>query len=78
VASNKKRHAADPPPAGVRRRMERNRQKPVVWDKGSLTEQQTKGTVKTMIQIRGKHNTNRTTHRAALPHPRHCALLSRK
>ena len=34
-----KRHAAAPPPAGVRRRMERNRQKPVGRDKGSLTEQ---------------------------------------
>jgi len=61
-----KRHAATPPPAGVWRRMERNRQKPVGRDKGSLTEQQTKGTVTTMIQMRRKHNTNRTTHRAAL------------
>jgi len=62
-----KRHAAAPPPAGVRRRRERNGQKPVGRDKGSLTEQQTKGTGTTMIQIRRKHNTNRTTHRAALP-----------
>jgi len=38
-----KRHAATPPPAGVRRRMKRNRQKPVGPDKGSLTEQQTEG-----------------------------------
>jgi len=38
-----KRHAAAPPPAGVRRRMKRNRQKPVGRDKGRLTEQQTKG-----------------------------------
>jgi len=30
--------AAAPPPAGVRRRMERNRQKLVGRDKGSLTE----------------------------------------
>ena len=37
-----KRHAAAPPPAGVWRRMERNRQKLVGRDKGSLTEQQTK------------------------------------
>jgi len=36
-------HAAAPPPAAVRRRMERNRQKLVGRDKGSLTEQQTKG-----------------------------------
>jgi len=38
-----KHHAAAPPPAGVQRRMERNRQKLVGRDKGSLTEQQTKG-----------------------------------
>jgi len=38
-----KRHAAAPPPATVWRRMERNRQKLVARDKGSLTEQQTKG-----------------------------------
>jgi len=30
----------------------------VGWDKGSLTEQQTKGTVTTMIQIRRKYDTN--------------------
>jgi len=46
--------------------MERNRQKLVGWDKGSLTEQQTEGTGTTMIQIRRKHNTNRTTYRAVL------------
>jgi len=46
--------------------MERNKQKLVGRDKGSLTEQQTKGTGTTMIQKRRKHNTNRTTHRAAL------------
>jgi len=34
--------------------MERNRQKPVGQDKGSLTEQQTKGTGKTTIQITRK------------------------
>jgi len=37
--------------------MERNRQKLVGRDKGSLTEQQTKGTGTTTIQIRGKHIT---------------------
>jgi len=47
--------------------MERNRQKLVGWDKGSLTEQQTKGTVTTTIQMRRKHNTNCTTQRAVLP-----------
>jgi len=46
--------------------MERKRQKLVGRDKGSLTEQQIKGTVTTTIQIRGKHNTNRTTQKAAL------------
>jgi len=35
-------------------------------DKGSLTEQQTKGTGTTTVQIRRKHNTNRTTQRAVL------------
>jgi len=53
-----KRHAAAPPPAGVQRRMERKRQKQVGQDKGSLTEQQTEGTVTTMIQIRRKYDTN--------------------
>jgi len=48
---------AAPPPAGVWRRMERNRQKLMGGDKDSLTEQQTKGTVKTTIQIRRTHNT---------------------
>jgi len=47
--------------------MERNRQKLVGRDKGSLTEQQTKETGTTMIQIRRKHNTNCTTYRAPLP-----------
>jgi len=39
--------------------MERNRQKLVGLDKGSLTEQQTKGTVTTMIQMRRIHKTKR-------------------
>jgi len=38
--------------------MERNRQKLVGWDKGSLTEQQAKGTITTTIQKRGIHKTN--------------------
>jgi len=52
--------------------MERNRQKPVGRDKGSLTEQQTKGTITTTIQKRRKHNTNPMTQRAAIHdhHPR--------
>jgi len=69
-----KRHMAASPPAGVRRRMERNRQKLVGQDKGSLTEQQTKGTGTTMIQIRRKHNTNHTTQRTAFPDQTAAAL----
>ena len=61
-----KHHVAAPPPSGVRRRMERNRQKLVGWDKGSLTEQQTKGTVTTTIQKRGIHKTKQTAERASL------------
>ena len=49
-----KSHAAAPPPAGVRRRMERNRQKLVGRDKGSLTEQQTEGN-------RNNNGTNKKT-----------------
>jgi len=45
----------------------KNRQKLVGRDKGSLTEQQTKGAVTTTIQIRRKHNTYCPTQRAALP-----------
>jgi len=55
-----------PPPAGVRRRIERKRQKLVGRDKGSLTEQQTKGTGTTTIQIRGIHKTKQTTEGATL------------
>jgi len=53
-------HSAAPPPTGVQRRMERNRQKLVGRDKGSLTEQQTKGTGTTTVQIRGIHRTKQT------------------
>jgi len=38
--------------------MERNRQKLMGRDKGSLTEQQTKGTVTATIQKRGIYKTN--------------------
>jgi len=72
-----KRHAAAPPPTVVWRRMERSRQKPVSLDNGSLTEQQTKGTVTTTIQIRRKPNTNCTTWRATL-HDRHRQLPNRE
>jgi len=56
--------------------MERSRQKLVGRDKGSLTEQQIKGTVTTTIQIRRIHNTNHTTQRAALHNHCRSALLS--
>ena len=49
--------SAAPPPAGVQRRIERNRQKLVGRVKGSLTEQQTKGTITTTIQTRRIHKT---------------------
>jgi len=57
--------------------MERNRQKLVGRDKGSLTEQQIKGTGTTTIQIRGKHDTNHTTQRADLPDRTAAAPCSR-
>jgi len=55
-----------PPRAGVGRRMERNRQKRVGQDKGSLTEQQTKGTGTTVILIKRIYKTNSKMHRATL------------
>jgi len=55
--------------------MERNRQKLVCRDKGSLTEQQTKGTATTMIQKRGMHKTNQQNRTAVLD--RTAAVLSR-
>jgi len=79
AAGNKKRHMAAPPPARVRRRMERKRQKPVGRDKGSLTEQQTEGTVTTTIQIRRKHNNEPHDPDSRSPkQDRHCALPSRE
>jgi len=54
------------PSLGWGRKCKENRQKLVGWDKGSLTEQQTKGTVTTTIPIRRIHNTNSRTNRAAL------------
>jgi len=42
------------------------RQKLVGQDKGSLTEQQTKGTVTTTIRIKKIHNTNSRMRRATL------------
>jgi len=54
----------------------KNRQILVGWDKGSLTEQQTKGTVTTTIQKRGIQNTNSRTKRADLTARCHWALSS--
>ena len=53
-------------PPGCGGEWKRNRQRLVGWDKASLTQQQTEGTVTTMIHIRRKHDTNRTIQRAAL------------
>jgi len=44
------------PCRGAEENGKKKRQKPVGWDKGSLTEQQTKGTVTTTIEIRRKHD----------------------
>jgi len=59
--------------------MERNRQKIVGRDKGSLTEQQTKGTVTTTIQKRGIHRTNpqNRAHRTELLSDQTVAVPSR-
>jgi len=59
------------------RRMERKRQKLVGQDKGSLTEQQTKRTIKTTIQIRRTYKTNSEMYRAVLTACCPCALPSR-
>jgi len=66
-------HAAAPPPTAVRRRMEgKQAEKRWVGDKGSLTEQQTEGTVTTTIQIRRKHD---KTDRRTEPRSRTAPLL---
>jgi len=49
--------------------MERNRQKPVGRDKGSITEQQTEGTGTTTIQKRGIHKTKHTAQQSRSPEP---------
>jgi len=50
----------------------------VGWDKGSLTEQQTKGTGTTTVKIRRIYNTNSRTQRATLTAGCCRALPSRK
>jgi len=55
-----------PPPAGVGRRMERKWQKLVGRDKGSLTEQQTKQTVTTIL-IRRIYKTVKWTEQLSPP-----------
>jgi len=49
--------------------MERNRQKLVGRDKDSLTEQETKGTGTTTVQIRGTHKTKQTAQQSRSPGP---------
>ena len=63
------------PPLGCGGEWKETGKKPVGQDKGSLTEQQTKGTVTTTIQIRGIHKTN-PQNRATLPNRHRCALPS--
>jgi len=67
-AGNKEPHGCSTAlnPIGVGRRMERKRQKLMVWDKGSLTAQQTKRTVTTVKLIRKIYKTNSKVHRTAL------------
>jgi len=57
--------------------MERNRQKLVGRDKGSLTEQQTEGTATTTIQMRRKAQYKPHDPESCSPGPhRRCALPS--
>jgi len=67
AAGNKSATRPPLPPPGCRGEWKDTGRKLVGRDKGSLTEQQTKGTVTTTIQTSRKHNTNRTTQRAVLP-----------
>jgi len=67
AAGNKSATWPPPPPPRCGGEWKETGRKLVGRDKGILTEQQTKGTVTTMIYIRRKHDTNRTTHRAVLP-----------
>jgi len=54
------------PPRGWRGEWKETGKKLVGWDKGSLTEQQTKRTVTATIQIRRTYKTNSKMHRATL------------
>jgi len=67
AASNKSATRPPLPPPACGGEWKETGRKLVGRDKGSLTEQQTKGTGTTMIQIRRNQDTNRTTHRAILP-----------
>jgi len=58
AAGNKSATRPSLPVPGCGGEWKENRQKLVGWDKGSLTEQQTKGTGTTTIQKRGLHRTN--------------------
>jgi len=86
VTSNIRATQSPLPPTGVRRRIERNREKLVGRDKGSLTEQQTKGTGTTTTPIRRIYKTKQQnaeshSHRLPLPRalePRDSEFLSRR
>jgi len=65
AAGNKSDTRPPLPLPGCGEEWKENKQKLVGQNKGSLTEHQTKGTGTTTIRIKRKHNTNRTTHRAA-------------
>jgi len=54
-------HSRPSPRRGAEENGKKTGRKPVGRDKGSLTEQRTKGTATTTVQIRGIHRTNRTT-----------------
>jgi len=55
--------------------MEKKRQKLMGWDKGILTEQQTKGTVTTTILIRRIYKTAKSTEQLSPPSAPHAPKL---
>jgi len=77
AAGNKSTTRLPLPHPGCRGEWKERGRKLVGRDKGTLTEQKEKGTITTTIQLRRKHNTNRTTRRATL-HDCHHELPSRK
>jgi len=67
AAGNKSATRPPLPPPRCRGEWKETGRKLVGWDKGSLTEQQTKGIATTTIQIRGIHRTDRTTLQTRYP-----------